>query len=432
MRIRTRYLTLAVLFLVTAVSFADRSMLSLTGSAISRELRLTPVALGYIFSAFGWAYAAGQIPGGWLLDRFGSRRIYILSVFSWSVFVFFQTLVGYCPAAVASFVLFALLFLMGLCEAPVFPANSRIVAAWFPTAERGTAAAVFNSAQYLAAALFGPLMGWITHTFGWRYVFLLMGAIGFAATVLCVRSIYNPRDHRKISITELADIEQGGALIDMDRRAKDGGGAFHNRQETLKILLGNRMLLGVYIGTYCVTAVMYFFLTWLPIYLQARGMSILKAGAVIALPALCGFSGGISGGVVSDYLLRKGHSLTFARKAPIVVGMLLVLVILACNYVSAQWAVVLIMALAYFGKAFGSLGWAVIADAAPKQIAGLTAGVFNTFANIAAITTPIVIGYIVQATGSFKGVMIFLAANALAAIFSYLLIVGEIKRVELH
>ncbi len=430
MRIRTRYLTLAVLFLVTAVSFADRSMLSLTGSAISRDLRLTPVELGYIFSAFGWAYAAGQVPGGWLLDRFGSRRIYILSVFSWSVFVFLQALVGYAHAA--AFVLFALLFLMGLCEAPVFPANSRVVAAWFPATERGTAAAVFNSAQYFAAALFGPLMGWTTHALGWKYVFLLMGAVGFAATVLCVRSIYPPRRHPKISVSELEHIEQGGALVDMDRRARDDGGAFPSRRETLKILLGNRMLVGVYIGTFCVTAVMYFFLTWLPIYLQARGMSILKAGAVIALPALCGFSGGISGGTVSDYLLRKGHSLTFARKAPIVVGMLLVLVILACNYVSAQWAVVLIVAFAYFGKAFGSLGWAVIADAAPKQIAGLTAGVFNTFANIAAITTPIVIGYIVQATGSFKGVMIFLAANALAAIFSYLLIVGEIKRVELH
>jgi len=432
MKIRTRYMTLAVLFLVTVVSYADRSMLSLTGSAISKDLRLTPVALGYIFSAFGWAYAAGQVPGGWLLDRFGSRRIYALSVFSWSVFVFSLAFVGNCTAAVAAFALFALLFLMGLCEAPLFPANTRIVAAWFPTAERGTAAAVFTSAQYFAAALFAPIMGWITHAFGWKYVFLLMGAVGFAAAVLCVRSIYNPREHPKISNSELEHIELGGALVDMDRRANDDIGAFRSRWETLKILLGNRMLLGVYIGTYCVTAVMYFFLTWLPIYLQARGMSILKAGAVVALPALCGFSGGISGGVVSDYLLRKGHSLTFARKAPIVVGMLLVLAIIACNYVSAQWAIVLFMAVAYFGKGFGSLGWAVITDAAPKQTTGLTAGVFNTFANIAAITTPIVIGYIVQVTGSFKGVLVFLAANALGAIFSYLLIVGQIKRVELR
>src|SRR5208282_68560 len=175
------------------------SMLSLTGSAISRDLRLTPVVLGYIFSAFGWAYAAGQVPGGWLLDRFGSRRIYALSVFSWSVFVFSLGFVSYCTAAVAAFALFALLFLMGFCEAPLFPANTRIVAAWFPTAERGTAAAVFTSAQYFAAALFAPIMGWITHAFGWKYVFLLMGGVGFAAAVLCVRSIYSPREHPKIS-----------------------------------------------------------------------------------------------------------------------------------------------------------------------------------------------------------------------------------------
>ena len=150
MRTHIRYVTLAVLFLATAVSFADRSMLSLTGPAISQDLRLTPLALGFIFSAFGWAYAAGQIPGGWLLDRFGSRRIYALSVFSWSGFVLLQAFVGYWPAA-AVFVLFALVFLMGLCEVPVFPANTRIVAAWFPATERGTATAVFNSAQYFAA-----------------------------------------------------------------------------------------------------------------------------------------------------------------------------------------------------------------------------------------------------------------------------------------
>ncbi len=142
MKVPLRYATLTVLFLATALNFGDRSMLSITGSAIAKDLRLSPVALGYLFSAFGWAYAAGQLPGGWLLDRFGSRRIYALSVLLWSAFVFLLSLARLCPPRAALFVLFALLFLMGLCEAPVFPANSRIVAAWFPAAERGTAAAV--------------------------------------------------------------------------------------------------------------------------------------------------------------------------------------------------------------------------------------------------------------------------------------------------
>jgi ACS family glucarate transporter-like MFS transporter len=423
MKERTRYGILSALFLATAVSFADRSMLSITGPAISKDLRLSPVALGYVFSAFGWGYAAGQIPGGWLLDRFGTPRIYWLSVLAWSAFVLLQAFAGSFQASTAAVLLFAFLFLMGLSEAPVFPANSRLVAAWFPASERGTAAAVFNSAQYFAAVLFAPLMGWMTLTLGWESVLIFMGAVGLATALVCRRSIYNPREHPRLKPAELRYMQEGGALVDLGRRMR-------NARAPLRVLFGNRMLLGVYLGTYCVTAVMYFFLTWFPIYLQARGMSLVEAGVVTAIPALCGFSGGISGGLTSDFLLRRGHSLTFARKAPIVVGMLLVFGVVGCNFVGARWAIVLLMALAYFGKGFGSLGWAVIADAAPREIAGLTAGVFNTFANIAAITTPVAIGYILQATGDFRWALVFLAGNAAAAMLSYLLIVGEIRRIE--
>jgi ACS family glucarate transporter-like MFS transporter len=431
-RSRTRYLVLSMVFLVTAVNVADRAALSITGTAISKELHLDAVALGFIFSAFGWAFAAGQIPGGWLLDRFGSKRIYALSLFSWSLFAFLQTFAGCFSAAGAAVALFTLLFLMGLCEAPAFPANSRIVAAWFPSAERGTASAVFNSAQYFASVLFVSAMGWITHSFGWEYVYVFMGVVGFVLTFVWLKTVYDPREHPRINQAELDYIESGGALVDMDQRGKGGLGGNGPKWSHLKELLGNRMLLGVYIGTYFVTAIMYFFLTWFPVYLvQGRGMSILQVGFVAALPALCGFTGGISGGVFSDYLVRKGHSLTFARKLPIVLGMLVVTCIIACNYVATSWAVIFIMSLAYFGKGFGALGWAVVADTSPKQIAGLSAGVFNSFANIAAITTPIVIGYIVKVTGSFDGAMVFLAANALGAMLSYLLIVGEIRRVEL-
>jgi ACS family glucarate transporter-like MFS transporter len=192
------------------------------------------------------------------------------------------------------------------------------------------------------------------------------------------------------------------------------------------------MLLGVYIGQYCITTITYFFLTWFPVYLvKERGMSILNAGFVAALPAVCGFLGGVLGGLLSDYLIRKGHSLTFARKTPIVIGMLMSTMMIACNYVSSSTLVVAIMAFAFFGKGLGALGWAVVADTSPKQIAGLSGGMFNTFGNVAAITTPIVIGYIVKATGNFSGALIFVACNALVAIVSYLLIVGEIKRVQL-
>jgi len=160
-------------------------------------------------------------------------------------------------------------------------------------------------------------------------------------------------------------------------------------------------------------------------------MTILKAGFIASLPAICGFIGGVLGGVISDYLLRKGHSLTFARKAPIIGGLLISSSIVACNYVDIEWMVVGFMALAFFGKGVGALGWAVVSDTSPKQIAGLSGGLFNMFGNLASISTPIVIGYIISTTGSFKWALVFVGANALLAVFSYLVIVGPIKRVVL-
>jgi ACS family glucarate transporter-like MFS transporter len=121
-----------------------------------------------------------------------------------------------------------------------------------------------------------------------------------------------------------------------------------------------------------------------------------------------------------------------ARKTPIVAGMLLSVSMIGCNYVDAQWAVVVIMALAFFGKGIGALGWAVVSDTSPKEIAGLSGAVFNTFGNTAAITTPIVIGYLVKGSGQFGGALVFVGANAIVAILSYLLVVGEIKRLELE
>jgi ACS family glucarate transporter-like MFS transporter len=424
---------LLLLFVVTTVNYADRATLSIAGSELSKQLGLSKVVMGYAFSAFGWAYVIGQIPGGWLLDRFGSKRVYLYSILTWSIFTFLQGFIGYFEAATAVVVLFGLRFLLGLAEAPSFPGNARIVAAWFPTAERGTASAIFNSAQYYATVMFAPLPGWITFRFGWPYVFYVMGGIGFILALVWAKVIYSPKDHPQVSPRELEHIQSGGGLVDMDQDAKARRAVAGPKRSYLGQLLGNRMLLGVYIGQYCITTITYFFLTWFPVYLvEQRGMSILKAGIAASLPAICGFLGGVLGGVISDRLLKMGYSLTAARKIPIVTGMLLATSMVLCNYVKAESLVVAIMAFAFFGKGIGSLGWAVVADTSPKQIAGLSGGLFNTFGNTAAITTPIVIGYIVQGTGSFNGALVFVAANALIAIVSYLFVVGEIKRVELQ
>jgi len=427
-----RYLILALIFGITAINYADRAIISIAGPKLSDELGLTPVAMGYIFSAFGWSYALGQLPGGWILDRFGSKWVYAASITLWSAFTVLQGGVGFFAGGAAVALLFALRFLVGLSEAPSFPANARLVAAWFPTAERGFASAVFNSAQYFSTVLFAPLMAWIVHSFGWRHVFWVMGVVGIAVALVWIAVIHPPRRHPRISQAELDHLVEGGALVDMEEQAgaKDRPGPSWG---AVKQLLTNRMLLGVYVAQYCITTLTYFFLTWFPVYLvKERGLSILQAGFAAVLPALCGFFGGVLGGIISDRLLKSTGSLTLARKIPIVCGMLLSTVIIVCNYVDAPAAVIALMTLAFFGKGVGSLGWAVVADTSPKEIPGLNAGLFNTFGNVAGITTPIAIGYIVQSSGgSFTGALVFVALNAVVALVSYLFVVGEIRRVEL-
>ncbi|ASE02137.1 MFS transporter [Salmonella enterica] len=425
-----RYLILVVVFLITSVNYADRATLSIAGSSVAKELGLDPGDMGLIFSAFGWAYLVMQIPGGWLLDKYGSKKVYTWSLFFWSIFTFLQGFVELMPLAWTVISLFFLRFMLGFSEAPSFPANARIVAAWFPTNERATATACFNAGQYFALALFSPLLGWLTFAWGWQHVFTVMGIIGFILTFIWVRYVHNPSEHPMISRQELKYITDGGAIIDMDTKsaAKKSSGGW----TSVKQMLTNRMLMGVFLGQYFINSITWFFLTWFPIYLvQQRGMSILNVGFIASIPAICGFAGGILGGVCSDWLLKKGMSITAARKIPIVFGMLLATSLILCNYIESHVVVVSLMALAFFGKGFGALGWTVVSDVAPKEAAGMCGGLFNAFGNAASIVTPLVIGYLVKEMHSFNSALIFVGASAIAAMLCYLLVVGKISRMEL-
>ncbi|MEN4873990.1 MFS transporter [Kosakonia cowanii] len=430
--IPTRYLILLIIFIVTAVNYADRATLSIAGTDVAKELQLDSVSMGYIFSAFGWAYLLMQIPGGWLLDRFGSKRVYTYSLFFWSLFTFLQGFVDLFPLAWAGVSMFIMRFMLGFSEAPSFPANARIVAAWFPAKERGTASALFNSAQYFSLALFSPLLGWLTYAWGWEHVFTVMGGIGFVLTFAWVKFVHNPTDHPRMTREELDYIAANGAVVDMDHKKAGDDKKAGPKLDYIKQLLSNRMMLGIFFGQYFLNTITWFFLTWFPIYLvQEKGMSILKVGFVASIPALCGFVGGVLGGLFSDYLIKRGSSLTVARKVPIVMGMLLASSIILCNYTDNTALVVALMALAFFGKGFGALGWPVISDVAPKEIVGLCGGVFNVFGNVASIATPLVIGYMVKELHSFNGALVFVGCSALMMMVCYLFVVGDIKRMEL-
>jgi ACS family glucarate transporter-like MFS transporter len=428
---RIRYLIIFILFIVSCFSFADRSALSQAVTSMPKGMNLTPQRMGYLLFAFGWAYALGQLPSGGLLDRFGSKRVYGISIILWSIFAFLTGCAGYLGDSLAFTAIFILRIFSGLAQSPVFPGNGRIVAAWFPAAERGRASAIFNSSQYFALPIFAPIFGWLIHTAGWRSCFWFLGALGVVLTVVWFTNIYGPKEHPRISSSEVEFIERGGGLVNTDTQAAAKKNTL--TWATVKMLLSYRMLVGIYIGQYCITTLTWFFLTWFPLYLsQARHMSVLKVGFAAAVPGLCGGFGGILGGIISDKLLHGGYSLSFARKLPIMAGMGLSMMIIACNYAHSQTIMLLFMSISFFGKGIGALGWTVISDTSPKGMVGMNGALFNLFGNTAGITTPLIIGYIVERTHSYNGALIFVGLIAFCAIVSYGPIVGEIKRIELN
>ena len=427
---RVRYLIICILFAVSCFSYADRSALSQAVTAMPKDLDMNAGRLGQLLFGFGLAYALGQLPAGGLLDRFGSKRVYGISIILWSIFACLIGWAGYLRASEAFSAIFLLRVLAGLAQAPVFPGNGRIVAAWFPADERGRASAIFNSSQYFALPVFAPIFGWLIHVSGWQSCFWFMGVMGAVLTVVWFANIYGVKEHPRISTAEIDLIERGGGLVNTDTRA----GVKKNTLTwgTVKMLLSHRMLVGVYIGQYCITTLTWFFLTWFPLYLsQARHMSVLKVGLAAAVPGLCGGFGGILGGILSDKLLDRGCSLTFARKLPIMAGMGLAMTMIACNYASSQAVMLFFMSLSFFGKGIGALGWTVISDTSPKGMVGINGALFNLCGNIAGITTPLIIGYIVEKTHSYNGALIFVSLIAFCAIISYGPIVGEIKRLDL-
>ncbi|WP_336486749.1 MFS transporter [Methylobacterium nigriterrae] len=419
-----RYVILVLIFIATTFNYVDRATLSVAASAMKAEFGFDAVTMGLAFSAFGWAYTAMQIPGGWVLDKYGARLVYGIGLILWSAFTVMQGFVHL--VSFTFFALFALRFLMGIAESPAFPANSRLTVMWFPNQERAFATSIFQSAQYFALAVFTPVMTWTLHSFSWHAIFYWAGGIGLILGVFWLVYVHEPRHHKGVNQAELDYIEAGGGMPDMgEKRATI-------RWAQVRALISNRMMIGIYIGQFCLTTITWFFLTWFPTYLlEARGMSILQVGVVAAIPAICGFLGSLTGGLWSDWMLRRGYSLTLARKLPIISGLMFSSTIVLANYVQSDVVVIVVMSLAFFAKGIGNLGWCIVGDVSPKQIMGISGGIFNLCGNLASIATPLAIGIIVKEMGSFDLALVYIGVLALLGAFSYLVIVGPLKRLEL-
>ncbi|KIG01974.1 MFS transporter [Caballeronia concitans] len=423
-RTNVRWFILAMIFIVTVFNYVDRATLSIAAPSMRHELGFDALTMGIAFSAFGWAYTAMQIPGGLVLDRFGARMVLGVSLILWSALTFLQ---GFVHLFASAFIaLFALRFLMGIAESPAFPCNSRLTVMWFPSAERGLATSVFQLAQYFALAVFTPIMTFTVSAWGWHYVFFTTGAVGIVLGFLWLRSVREPqRDHR-VSRAELDYIASGGGLPTM------GDSPQPFRWSQVGAIAANRMMIGIYIGQFCLTSITWFFLTWFPTYLiEAKGMSILKVGLVAAVPAVAGCVGGLIGGLWSDWMLKRGFSLTAARKTPIICGLVLSSTIVVANYVHSTAVVILVMSVAFFAKGVGNLGWCIVGDVSPKHAMGISGGIFNLCGNLASIVTPLAIGWMIKSTGSFEIALTYIGGLSLLGAAAYLLIVGKLQRLDL-
>jgi ACS family D-galactonate transporter-like MFS transporter len=416
---RVRFRILTFIFINVVINYMDRSNISVAAAAISQDLQLNSVQLGLIFSAFGWTYAALQIPGGLLVDRFGPRLLYAVSLVTWSLATFFQ---GFMRGFAG---LFALRLATGAFEAPAFPTNNRIVTSWFPDHERASAIAMYTSGQFIGLAFLTPALVAIQHFMGWRGLFMVTGGIGIVWGLIWYWVYRNPADHPGVNQAELDHIEKGGGLVAPSSAAAKA--PFQWRQ--LKQVFIHRKLWGIYIGQFAVNSTLWFFLTWFPTYLvKYRGLDYLKSGFLASGPFLAAFVGVLLSGFCSDYLVKRGVDVGIARKTPIIVGLLLSISIVGANYVDSTALIILFMTLAFFGNGLASITWVFVSTLAPKHLVGLTGGVFNFIGGSASIIVPVVIGYLAR-NGNFAPALLFIGALALTGAASYIFLVGKVERI---
>src|SRR5882757_8547976 len=300
-RIRTvQYTALALLVVSGVVNYIDRATLAVANPLISHDLGFSPAEMGLLLSAFLWAYAFAQLPAGALVDRLGPRLMLALSLGLWS-------LAQVAGGLVQNFTqFFGIRMVLGLGEAPQFPTSARIVRDWFNVRLRGTATGIWNCSSTLGTALSAPILTFLMLTFGWRWMFAIMGLFGLVVAVVFYALHRNPNE---VALTE----EERQYLTEGDTAPQ---GASVTWAEW-KRLFGFRTTWGMIFGFFGVIYVTWVYNSWLPVYLeQDRHLSIASTGIVAAIPFLCGVVGSILGGRLDDWLVTRGMAPMNSRKYP--------------------------------------------------------------------------------------------------------------------
>lgn len=399
------------------INYFDRVNLTVAGSALRGEFGIGDVGFGYLLSAFGWTYAAAQIPVAMILDRYGVATVGRITTFLWSL----------CSFGTGLATSFAHLFLarlgLGLAETPAFPINSKATGYWFPTRERSLATAIFDSAAKYATAVGVPFVSLILVHYGWRATFFVTGVLSFGFFLAFYAFYRDPGADRRLTIAERNYIASGGGQPEGQTSSPNVGLA-------LGYLLRQAKVWGLTIGFSAYGYSFYLLLLWLPSYLSRTfHMTVLSSGVYTAIPWLvAGTADLLVGGMLVDALIARGAEPTRVRKTILVIGMLLGLTVIGAARTTNPNVAIVWITIALSGLAVSApIGWSIPALIAPRGAVGMVGGIMNFANNVMSIVAPIVAGYVLAATGSFTDVFYIAAVVLLIGILGYVVLLGRIE-----
>ncbi len=396
------------------VNYFDRVNLSVAGPALHREFGLSAVGFGYLSGAFNWTYAALQLPMGVLLDRFGVRILGGVGALIWSLASFGAA------AAPGLRTFFSMRLLLGVGEAPTFPAYAKATGYWFPRHERSLATAVFDGAAKFGPAIGVLMMGLLTVNFGWRWSFAATGLVSFLYFIAFYVVYRDPKDDRRLSLSERRYLAAGGAQPEAETKKPEGA--------PLGYLLRQRKVLGLVAGFFGYNYSFYLLLYWLPSYFSALHLDTLHSALYTSVPWLVATATDLLiGGWLVDVLIRRGARDTVVRQTVLIVGTSCGLAIAGAMSTQDPAIAVIWISIALGGLAAAApVGWSIPSLIAPRNSVGSVGGILNFGNQIAGILAPVVTGYL---AGSFSRAFGVAAVLLLLGIAGYIFLLGRIEPV---
>jgi sugar phosphate permease len=398
-----RWYILFLISLMYLITYLDRVNISAAAPVISKEFGFDKVTMGAIFSAFVWAYALFQVPGGWLGDRFGPRRMLTIIVTYWSI----MTAATAAATGAVSFIVVR--FLFGVGEGGAFPVATRAMQLWYPPQERGFVQGITHSASRLGAAIAPPIVVTIMTAFGWQWVFYVCGVVGIVWAAwwwFAYRDL--PEEHASVNRAELERIRGTDAQGNVNPPKIEARATV-----PWATLLRSPNMWAIMCAYFTYVYCLWIFLSWLPSYLvDYRHFTLIKVGWLASLPLLAGVIGDTVGGLATDWVLKKTGSARFARRLVAIVGLLgcAVFIVPAALVDDAYAAVFCLTGAMFFLECTIGPSWAVPMDTGGKY-SGTVSGMMNMAGNIGGALSPLVFGFLAQ--GDFWQAPFIVAATLL-------------------